>query len=325
MENRTMIKHPLVSLLTLAALVAAPGAASAADTVVVPGADARQMTALDGTVVWIAGKFPNHTLMQRSPDGTVAPVVGAPRATYLSIDLGHDGAGKIVLTYLRCSGTKSCKAYSDDLAGHRVTYKRLAPRRCTLTAAPARWGSRVAYGLGCSKLTGKPNVHDPKRSGLFVRKGAGAPKRLRLPKPAARFAIDNVQWVDLRGTTVGAVVADVYSYAFSQTVDGTHLRSAFVAASEGESDESVRGLSLGAGAALWTLVDAVHTGDPNQARISSLAASGCSDAEILANPSQAAEGFRAEAMAVDGDTIYLYAPGAGIVIHDFSPSSSGCP
>jgi hypothetical protein len=319
-----MITRPLVLLLTLAALAAAPGAAAAADTSVVPGADARQITALDGTLVWVSGRFANHTLMQRSPDGIITPVVGAPKATYPSIDLGHDGAGKLVLTYLRCLGTKRCKAYSDDLAGHRATYRRLAPRRCTLTAAPSRWGSRVAYGLGCSKLAGRPNVHDPKRSGLFVRRGTGAPKRLRLPKPATRFVVDNVRWVDLLRTRVGAVVADIYSYAFSQTVDGTHLRSSFVAASEGESDESVRGLSLGAGGALWTLVDAVHTGDPNEARISKLGASGCAGSEVLANASEADEGYRAEAMAVDGDTIYLYAPAVGIVTHEFSPSSS-CP
>jgi hypothetical protein len=317
-----MTNRPLVVLLTLAAVAATPAAAGAADTPVVPGADARQMTALDGTLVWVSGTFPNHTLMQRSPDGIITPVAGAPKATYPSIDLGHDGSGRLVLTYLRCSGTRSCKAYSDDLAGHRVIYKRLAPKRCTLTAAPARWGSRVAYGLGCSRLRGKPNVHDSKRSGLFVRRGNGPAKRLRLPKPATRLVIDDVRWVDLHGRSVGAVVADVYSYAFSQTVDGTHLRSSFVAASEGESDETVRGLSLGTGGALWTLVDAVHTGDPNQARISKLGATGCAETEILANPSAADEGYRAEAMAVDGDTIYLYAPAAGIVTHELVPSST---
>lgn len=315
-----MIKHTLVSLMTLAALAAAPAAASAADTVVVPGADARQMTALDGTVVWVSGKFPSQTLMRRSPDGTIAPLA-APVATYRSIDLGHDGAGKLVLTYIRCAGTKRCKAYSDDLAGHRVTFKHLAPERCALTAAPARWGSRVAYGLACSKLRGKPNVHEPKRSGLFVRKGAGAAKHLRLPKDAVKFGIDAVQWVDLRGTKVGAVVADVYSYAFSQSVDGTRLRSAFVAASEGDSDENVRGLSLGTGGALWMLVDATHTGDPNQARIYRLDASGCVGSETLAKPTPADEGYRADALAVDGETVYLDAPGTGIVIHEFVPSS----
>lgn len=319
-----MIKRTLLLLSALAALGAAPSAASAADAVVVPGADARQMTALDGTVVWVAGKFPNHTLMQRHPDGTIAPVAGAPVANYPSIDLGHDGTGDLVLTYLRCSGTKRCKAYSDDLAGHRVSYKRLAPKRCALTAAPARWRSRVAYGLSCSKLHGRPNVHDRLRSGLFVRKGAVAPKHLRLPKDAIRFGIDNVQWVDLRGTTVGAVVADIYSYAFSQTVNATHLSARLVAASEGESDEQVRGLSLGTGGALWMLVDASHTGDPNEARISRLGASSCIETESLANPTAATEGYRAEAMAVDGDTIHLFEAGIGIVTHEFIPSSS-CP
>ena len=105
----------------------------------VPGAVARQLTALDGTVVWLGGAFPNQTLMQRSPDGSVAPVKGAPKAAYRSIDLGHNASGKLVLTYLRCAGTKSCVAISDDLAGHRTSYKRLVPKRCELTSAPSRW------------------------------------------------------------------------------------------------------------------------------------------------------------------------------------------
>lgn len=315
-----MPTRTLLAVLTLAALAAVPATASAADTVVVPGVTADRMTALDGVVVWRTGSFPDNQLMERSADGSVAQVPGAPTAYYPSFDLGHDGAGKLVLTYLRCTGTTNCQAYSDDLAGHHNMYKKLVPKRCQLTTAPSRWLDRVAYGLDCSKLGGKP-VHDPSRSGLFVRRGAGAPRHLPLPRDARKFGIDEVSWVDLRGTNVGAVAADIYAYAYTQTVNGTHLRSAFVAASEGDSDESVVGLSLASGAQLWSLVDGLHVGDPNEAVINRLGAS-CSDTEIMKNPvgPNDADGYPAEAIAVDGDTIYLYIAGTGIVTHDFVPT-----
>jgi hypothetical protein len=317
-----MLKRTLISLLTLGAIAAAPAAASAADTTVVPGADAARMTALDGTLVWVTGTFPNQTLMQRGPDGTVAPVTGAPVATYNSIDLGHDGAGRLVLTYIRCAGTSGCRAYSDNLSGRRVSYKRLTPPRCTLTAAPARWNSRVAYGLSCWKTSNGHRVSDPSRSGLFVRRNADRPRRLRLPKDAVKFGATNIGWVDLRGTIVGAAASDIYAYAFTQTVNATHLRSDFVAASEGESDEQVVGQASGSGGILWTLVDATHTGDPNMAILSRIVDGDCEEFERLENPRGPgeAEGFRAVAMAVDGRTIYLQVPGTGIVSHEFVPS-----
>jgi hypothetical protein len=318
-----MLKRTLLSALTLAAIAAIPTAtASAADTVVVPGVAPEHMTALDGVIVWRSGTFPNNTLMQRAADGTVGPVQGAPTAYYPSLDLGHDGNGKLVLTYVRCTGTKNCKGYSDDLAGHRSSYKKLVPAGCALTTAPWRWLDRVAYGLACAKSHGKTRVHDPSRSGLFVRRGAGAAKRQSRPKDATKFDIDNVTWVDLRGTNVGAVVSDIYSYAFRQTVNGTHLRSDFVAASEGDSDENVVGLSLASGARLWTLVDSLHVGDPNEAVIDRIGAT-CNDFEEVKGPAGPNEqdSYPYEAMAVDGDTVYLYVPGTGIVRHDYVPSS----
>lgn len=317
-----MLKRSLISLLTLAALAATPAVASAADTVLVPGVEAQRMTALDGTLVWVSGAFPNQTLMQRSADGTVGPVAGAPTATYRSIDLGHDGADRLVLTYLRCTGTKNCTAYSDDLAGNRNTYKKLAPKRCELTSAPSRWGARVAYGLSCDKLHGKPHVHDRTRSGLFVRKGSAAAKRLRLPKDAVKFGVDFVNWVDLRGTKVGAVASDIYSYAFSQSVNANALSATFIAGSEGESDEHVVGMSLGTGGALWALVDAIHVGDPNQARITRLVAGNCDETESLSNAMLDDEAYRYDALAVDGTTLMLDAPTIGIVTHPFAPSTT---
>jgi hypothetical protein len=317
-----MLKRTLTCILTLAAIAAAPTAAGAADTVVVPGVDAPRMTALDGTVVWIAGRYPSQTLMQRSADGTVAAVAGAPAATYRSIDLGHDGSGDLVLTYIRCKGSSACRGFSDDLDGRRVSFKRLAPKRCELSAAPARWGSRIAYGLTCETLTGRRAV-DLKRSGLFVRSNAGAPKRLRLPRDAVKFGADRIAWVDLRGTMVGAGAADIYSYAFTQTVDAKYLRSDFVAASEGDGDAQIVGQALGTGGVLWTLVDSLHAGDPNLAVISRIVDLDCTEEyESLENPPGPAEAdrYRAEAMAVDGATVYLYVPGTGIVTHEYAPT-----
>jgi hypothetical protein len=316
-----MIKRTLLSCLTLAAIAATPAVAQAADTVVVPGVAPQVLTALDGTIVWSSGHFPKYTLMQRNPDGTIAAVAGAPTANYRSIDLGHDGNGELVLTYLRCEGNKNCKAVSDDLDGHRSFYRHLVPTRCELTAAPSRWDSRVAYGLDCDRLHGKQHVHDSSRSGLFVRKGAAAAKRLRLPKDARKFGVDHVRYVDLRGTNVGAAVTDIYSYAFAETVNATHLRSTFAAASEGESDENVVGAAVGTGGVMWTLVDASHTGDPNEARISRLGPD-CDTYERLINPvgPDEADGYRAEGLAVDGTTLYLYVPATGIVTHEFAPT-----
>lgn len=316
-----MLKRTLLSALTLAAIAAAPATANAADTVVVPGVAAQHMTALDGVIVWRTGTFPNNTLMQRGADGSVGPVQGAPTGYYPSFDLGHDGNGELVLTYLRCAGNKACKAYSDDLAGHRNSYKKLVPANCELTTAPSRWLDRVAYGLECAKIVAKKKVHDASRSGLFVRKGAGTPKRLDRPKDAKKFGIDNVSWVDLRGTNVGAVVSDIYAYSYTQTVNATHLRSAFVAASEGDSDANVVGLSLASGARLWTLTDSSHAGDPNEAAIDRLGSS-CDDYERVKNPvgPDDEEGYPYEAMAVDGDTVYAYVPDTGIVTHPFVPT-----
>ena len=256
--------------------------------------------------------------MQRTPAATVAPVKGAPTASYRSIDLGHDGDGRLVLTYCAARAPRAARR-SPRPRRHRVSFKRLAPKRCELTAAPSRWGSRVAYGLACDKLRGTPHVRDAKRSGLFVRRHSGAPKRLRLPKDAVRFGADHIRRVDLRGTIVGATASDIYAYAFAQTVNATHLRVSFAAASEGDSDEFVAGQSLGSGGVLWTLVDATPRGDPNESRISRLSGGDCADSEAINGPPEA-EGYPADALAVDGATLYLSVPGTGIVTHAFSPT-----
>ncbi|MCW3064375.1 MAG: repeat-containing protein [Solirubrobacterales bacterium] len=309
-----MLKRSLVAACAVAAL-AAP-CASAADTTVAPDAKASgTMTALDGTIVWVSGKFGAETLMQRTAAGT-ARVPGAPTAKdYPSIDLGHDSHGALVLTYLRCRGSK-CTALRDDLHGHRASIRGLTPPHCSLSTAPALWGTRIAYGLDC---------HD-RPLGLWVKRGSAPADRLPRPHDAVRFGSRAITAVDLRGTWVGAVAADVYEYAFSERVSGAHQEYFLAAASEGDSDEHVAGLAVGPGGVLWTLVDAEHVGDPNQAVISRLVPRKCIESEVVANPAGPNEqdGYRATGLAVDGATLFLTAPGIGIVSHPFT-AARPCP
>lgn len=301
----------------LAILATTTGPAVADDTVLA-AVQTHSMTALAGTVVWVDGQ----TLMRRGPDGRIRAVKDAPEADYRSIDLGRTGSGALVLTYLRCSVYTGCKAYSDDLAGHRVSYKRLVPKSCRLTSAPARWHNRVAYGLECSKLKGAPDVRDPKRSGLFVRQGASAPRRLRTVDTLAQSGNFPPSLVDLRGTHVGAVIPEGSSAsALRQTVTGAGRHVQPIASNCGPCDgvevphhEKVASLSVGEGGDLWTLV-VVDEANIRWGQISRLAASGCWRSESVAG---------AEALAVDANTTYLSVQSVGMVSHVFAPGALAC-
>lgn len=302
----------LVTALLAAAALALPATASAADTLVVPDPAAEQITALDGTVVWVSGRFGHQRLMQRSADGTIAPVKGAPASrSYRSVDLGRSRRNTLVLTYLRCDTSKACTPISDDLAGRRVTFSKLTLPGCTVSAGPSQWRRNLAYGLFC---TG--SAANRKRTGLYWKADGRAPVRLPRPKDAVRFGIANIESVDLRGTQIAAVVADVYEYSFSQALSGKGLRSFFAAGSEGDSDASARGLAIQSSTTWWTLTNSSHVGDPNQT-ILFRSTPGCLQSEVLESAPDA-EGFLATDIAVDGATVYLLVPGTGIVTHAFT-------
>jgi hypothetical protein len=305
-------------LIAAAGLVTAlaPAGARAADTTVSADPAADQVTALDGTIVWVTGKSGAQTLMRHTTAGD-APVTAAPKAkAYRTIDLGHNAKGRLVLTYLRCRTFSHCTAFHNDMAGHHRAFKSLALRRCSLTTAPAMWGARVAYGLACHK--GK--AFDARRSGLYVKRGSHGPRRLPLPKDAVKFGANQITSVDLRGVRVGAVAADIFEYAFSETVAAKQRHSFLAAASEGDSDEHARGLALGTGTTMWSLVDALHAGDPNESVIFR-ATGGCVQADRLSTPAGPDDesSFIATDVAVDGPTLYLVEPGTGIVAHPFVP------
>ena len=310
-----MPRFLLISL--LAAALAVPATASAADTLVVPDPAAQQITALDGTVVWVSGKFGHQRLMQRGADGTIAPVQGAPESrNYRSVDLGRSRSNTLVLTYLRCDTSASCKPISDNLAGRRVTFAKLTRPGCTVNAGPSQWRRNLAYGLFC---TG--SAANRKRTGLYRKADGAPPQRLALPKDAVKFGIRSIESVDLRGTQVAAVVADVYEYSFSQTLAGKGLRSFFAAGSEGDSDESARGLAIESRSAWWTLTNASHAGDPNETIIHRQFGA-CSQVERLTSSPDV--DFLATDLAVDGPTLYLLVPGTGIVIHTVGMASVAC-
>jgi hypothetical protein len=302
---------------------AVPGAAHAAGAPVVADPAARDVTALSGTIVWVSGPPGAQSLMVHDAGGD-RPVPGAPRAyAYRSIDLGRDRAGAPVLTYVRCSTSTSCATRRDDLHGRRASFRGLEPARCSLTTAPALWRSAAAYGLLCRKRGTR--TFDPARSGLYVKEDARALRRLPLPRAAVRTGATSITAVDLRGTRVAAVAADVYAFAFSQTTRGTAMQAARVATSEGDGDERAVALALGTTATLWALTDSSHAGDPNSARVSRLA-SGCLTWQTMTNPAGPgeADGYPATALSADGANVYVVVPGTGIVAHAFVPQVT-CP
>ena len=312
--NRT-----LLACLLATAWLALPVGAAAADTLVVSDPDAQQVTALEGTIVWISGRFGAQRLMRRTPDGLIAAVAGTPVSrSYRSVDLGKDSDGNLRLTYVRCDAGAQCKSLWNDLDGRRATYRNLTLPGCTINTTVSQWRRRVAYGLSC---TG--SAANRKRTGLYTRNGSRRPVRLPRPAEAVRFGIRTIESVDLRGTRVAATVADVYEYSFSQNVDGTGMRSFLAAASEGDSDASARGLAIESASTHWTLTDAIHGGDPAEAIIFRRRGD-CLELERLVSSPGATQEFEAIDLATESGMLHLVRPGQGIVTHTFAPERA-CP
>ena len=302
----------------LAAALLAP-ATALADTVA-PDPDARQVTALRGTLVWTSGESPTK-LMQRAPDGTVTKL--AQSTVIRHPDLGRDAKGRLVLTYTRCKTFSRCIHVRDDLRGNRSTLS-LAPARCTVSSTPAVWRSSIAYGLACFKLVKGKQVVDAARSGLYLKKAGKKPIRFTAPRDAKRAGALEIRDVDLRGSQIAAVYADIAEYAVVQSTTGSLRHAVRVASSEGDGDQRASGVTIGTGdARLWTLTRSFHAESAPQSIVHRFA-KGCDDYQTLTAPEGSAqEEYPLTDLAVDGGTLYAVDPGVGIVTHAYA-RTAGC-
>ncbi len=160
---------------------------------------------------------------------------------------------------------------------------------------------------------------DNARTGLYVKRPGKAPRQLPRPKDAIKAGAREIRAVDLRGTRVAAIAADISEYSFSQSVNGTGMWSFFAAANEGDGAASARGVTLGTGNAQWTLTNAEHLDDPKQTIIFRLVGT-CLRRESIETPSTG--DYAATDLAVDGSTLYLVVPGVGIATHEFAPAAT---
>lgn len=318
-RSRRIARRTTLTACTITAL-AVPAVASGADTLVVADRFANEVTALDGTIVWLSGfdgdeeRNTDQVLMQRT-GGVSKRVDGAPRASYDSIDLGRDSSGKLVLTYTRCSQTR-CTSLRDDLRGKRTSFKHLTRKRCELERAPVVWGTRLAYSQYCRK---PDKAGDNKRSGLYVKAGASSPRRLRSPSKASWPTIPAR---DLRGSRVAGVAGFREAYAFTETVGGNDLQSLRIGLREGTSNSRVMDVSLQSTSVMWTLVGSETATEPKRVKIIKML-SDCYERETIAGSPAAPYVFPATDLAADGTTLYLVVPYAGIVTHEFA-SQEGC-
>ena len=306
----------------LAATLLAPAAARAETVVADP--TAWHVTALGGTIVWGTGYAPAK-LMQRSPDGTVAPVAGTAEAyDFRNPDLGRDAQNRLVLTYSHCATLTSCTYVRNDLAGNTTTFKGLAPKDCTLSTAPAVWKSSVAYGLSCVKRVKGKRVGDPARSGLYLKRKGERAIRFSTPKKARRSGAWWVEDVDLRGSRIGALYGDISMFATVQTTSGDLRRTVRVATTEGDGDQRAAGVTIGTGdVRLWSLTRSYHQESPAQTIIHRIAED-CDDYQVLtADAGAAPEDFPLVDLTADGGTLYAVDRGVGIVTHDYA-RTAGC-
>ncbi len=311
----------ILPILLAGALVAPP--AAAAETVAADP-DARQVTALGGTVVWVSGQSPAK-LMQRTADGTISPVPGAgERAAYRNPDLGRNAQGELVLTYARCSTLTKCTYVRDDLAGSATAFKGLAPKQCALSATPAVWRASVAYALSCFERKGGKKVVDAARSGLYLKKGGRTPVRFTAPREARRAGALSITDVDLRGSQIAAVYEDVAAFAVVQSTSGSLRKVKRVASSEGDGDQRAAGVTIGTGdVRLWSLTRGSYAGDPATTIIQRIART-CDDFQTLTAP----EGPNRESdhplvdLSADGATVYAVDPGVGIVTHAYQAGAA---
>lgn len=309
------------NLLPLAIVLAALAAPTAADAeTIVADPEAQQVATLGGTIVWVSGEAPGQKLMQRAPDGTISAVNAPEAAHYRNLDLGRDSDGKILATYARCTTPADCVHLWDDLDGRRASFRHLPFRDCALSTTPARWRDRVVFGLGCTKRGNGRRVVDAARSGLYYRKGTG--KRIRLTAPkrvrSANYVVDAV---DIRGTNVAALYADIDAYAVLRGVRrGSPATAMRTGSSEGDTDQRTIALSMAATTTVFALTQSFYGGDPAQSILHRQTAN-CDDHQVLTGTSESQPPLLD--ITAEGTSEYVVRPGAGIETYEYKPDV-GC-
>jgi hypothetical protein len=205
----------------------------------------------------------------------------------------------------------------DDLRGHRASLPGLAPKGCTVGPV-AVWRARTAYSLFCGV--------DDRRSGLYVKSGKRAARRLALPAGIVKARLPELSSIDLRGRRVGGIACDcdISWHAFAEDLDGRNGVSFMVASSEGDSAGEAPGLALGPARTLWALaveeaiVNAPVPFNRIETTITRARGTRCIQSERVVSP-PGDERPAAVDLAVDGQALYLASPGIGITEHRFAP------
>ena len=196
-------------------------------------------------------------------------------------------------------------------AGHSASFPGLAPKGCTVGPV-AVWRTRTAYSLFCVRA----GRVDDRRSGLYVKRGTRAARRLALPAGIVRARLPEDSSIDLRGRRVGGIACDcdISFHAFAEDLDGRNGVSFMVAGSDGDEAGDAPGLALGPAGTLWALaVD--QGGGRTETRIMRASGPHCIQSEGVPGDERPA----AVDLAVDAQVLYLASPGIGITEHQFAP------
>jgi len=241
-----------------AALLVAPEAALASDTVIASVSEPTSIDAYAGRVVW----------SERSPEGyrlveyhkrAVRQLPIPPAPTPFDVDLGPNDKGRTVAVYSRCAqtptvpssdGHRSCDLYVYDFARQRET----TLKRANSTADesfPTIWNERIAF-----VRTYKPKGKDPvgvRRAYWRRLSGPGRTRRIRTP----RFA-PFPQHLDMRGRRVAIFWAgEVGGGEVRLATTGGDTRVLSIVPGSGAAAQTygVVGVSITAGFVYWVVTE----------------------------------------------------------------------
>lgn len=182
--------------------------AQASGDVIATVAAPSPLSAYGGRLVWSEPDGHGAFRLMTWQAGTAAAVPIASRSEPFDADLGPGPDGRTVAVYSRCARPGSCRLYSFDFStGAERRIAGVSARDASETL-PSIWRTRLAFVRDRGDRVGPP--------GLYVRKGGGAPRRVRggpkqrcvrrppfCPDPQGRDATPTA--IDLYGTRLGFI------------------------------------------------------------------------------------------------------------------------